>query len=130
MHTLLLTESGEVMSSGYNKNGQLGHANTIDLDQFKAVEAFAAGSKQVRLIACGGEHTCILTKKSWIKDEEALECMSCKTAFTVVNRRHHCRNCMGIFCGKCSNKRMAILRSGSTKPQRVCTSCYEVYTNS
>lgn len=128
MHTCLLTEQNEVWSTGYNKNGQLGQGNTIDLDQFTVIEAFnTSAGKQVRLVACGGQHTCVLTKKSWIKDDEATDCMLCKITFTVVNRRHHCRNCMGIFCGKCSNKKMAILRSGSTKPQRACLTCYADY---
>lgn len=29
----------------------------------------------------------------WIPDSEAPVCMSCKAIFTVVRRRHHCRNC-------------------------------------
>jgi hypothetical protein len=29
----------------------------------------------------------------WIPDDMAPRCMSCEAAFTVVRRRHHCRNC-------------------------------------
>lgn len=33
------------------------------------------------------------TPPSWVPDNEAPVCMSCKAIFTVVRRRHHCRNC-------------------------------------
>lgn len=39
---------------------------------------------------------------AWIPDESAPHCMACQSVFTVVRRRHHCRNCGKIFCGKCS----------------------------
>ena len=29
----------------------------------------------------------------WVPDELAPRCMSCESSFTVVRRRHHCRNC-------------------------------------
>ena len=30
---------------------------------------------------------------AWIPDDQSTMCMSCKTPFTFVRRRHHCRNC-------------------------------------
>lgn len=33
------------------------------------------------------------TPPPWVPDNEAPVCMSCKAIFTVVRRRHHCRNC-------------------------------------
>jgi len=33
------------------------------------------------------------TPPAWVPDNEAPVCMSCKAMFTVVRRRHHCRNC-------------------------------------
>lgn len=33
------------------------------------------------------------TPPPWVPDNEAPICMSCKAIFTVVRRRHHCRNC-------------------------------------
>lgn len=33
------------------------------------------------------------TPPPWVPDNEAPVCMSCKSIFTVVRRRHHCRNC-------------------------------------
>ena len=29
----------------------------------------------------------------WVPDDDAPRCMACGAAFTVLRRRHHCRNC-------------------------------------
>jgi len=53
--------------------------------------------------------------------------------FVLVNlvfftRRHHCRNCGGIFCDECSSKRTRIAQLGYDEPVRVCDICArEVY---
>lgn len=61
----------------------------------------------------------------WVPDAEATCCMHCKkTQFTMIVRRHHCRNCGAVVCGPCSSKKF-LLPQQSSKPQRVCTSCYE-----
>lgn len=122
LHTCLLSEKGNLWSVGYNEHGQLGHGHTLQLDEFKQVAYF--NSKLVKVVACGGEHTAVLSERMWLEDKEAKECMKCKTVFTFTNRKHHCRNCMGIFCGACSSKKFAILKTGSTKPLRVCGPCY------
>jgi WD40 repeat protein len=62
----------------------------------------------------------------WIKDNEVEACSSCKTKFTTLNRRHHCRNCGRIVCGACSPNRMEIVELGHLKPVRVCNDCYEL----
>lgn len=38
----------------------------------------------------------------WIADSEVQFCPICKKQFNVARRRHHCRLCGGIMCGKCS----------------------------
>ena len=38
-------------------------------------------------------------------------------------RRHHCRNCGKVFCGRCSNKEFLIPRL-NPKPVRVCLTCH------
>jgi alpha-tubulin suppressor-like RCC1 family protein len=122
MHTVIRTEEGEVYTTGLNRYGQLGHGNNANLDSFKLVEALKG--KSARSLCCGGENTQVLTARAWVEDKEAKECMSCKQAFTFVIRKHHCRNCGGIFCSTCSAKKIAILKYGLTEPVRVCTSCY------
>lgn len=41
--------------------------------------------------------------------------------FTLTNRRHHCRNCGKVACGKCSSYK-AVLNKGV--PERVCSQCH------
>ena len=51
--------------------------------------------------------------------------MHCKKVqFTLVNRRHHCRKCGVVCCNACSSKRF-LLPAQSSKPLRVCMSCYD-----
>ncbi|GIX73450.1 pleckstrin homology domain-containing family F member 2 [Caerostris darwini] len=64
----------------------------------------------------------------WIPDAEASICMHCrKTQFTVLNRRHHCRKCGAVVCNPCSSKKF-LLPAQSSKPLRVCLSCYDTLT--
>ncbi|GFY45735.1 hepatocyte growth factor-regulated tyrosine kinase substrate [Trichonephila inaurata madagascariensis] len=52
-------------------------------------------------------------------------CHRCRTQFTVVQRKHHCRNCGQIFCHKCSSRSCPIPRFGIEKDVRVCEGCWE-----
>ena len=61
---------------------------------------------------------------AWVKDEDTTQCMACKSEFTFFNRRHHCRNCGGIYCNSCSSKKIAILRLRLKRPVRVCDKCF------
>ncbi|KAK3927305.1 Pleckstrin-like proteiny domain-containing family F member 1-like protein [Frankliniella fusca] len=64
----------------------------------------------------------------WVPDSEAVICMHCqKSQFTVLNRRHHCRKCGAVVCNPCSNKRY-LLPHQSSKPLRVCLTCYDSLT--
>jgi len=41
---------------------------------------------------------------------------------TSLHLQHHCRNCGGIYCFACSEN--ALQLASSSKPVRVCDSCY------
>lgn len=58
----------------------------------------------------------------WI-DSDA--CMICSDLFTVLNRKHHCRACGGVYCGKHSSNRLPLPEFGITIPVRVCDNCYQ-----
>lgn len=60
----------------------------------------------------------------WIPDVEAPQCMSCGANFTVVKRRHHCRNCGKVFCARCSSNSVPLPKYGHVKPVRVCNKCF------
>ncbi len=123
LHSLARSQGGAIWATGCNEYGQLG----ID-DKTKSVNRFThittLKEKNPRAIACGGMHSFVMCPKKWLKDDEVNNCMKCNTLFTFLNRRHHCRNCCGIFCNKCSNKRIAILALKLKTPQRVCEACY------
>lgn len=55
-------------------------------------------------------------------------CLECKTKFSTVTRKHHCRHCGRILCAKCSSQKIAITKFNSTEPVRVCGTCVEVLT--
>merc|ERR1712141_353003 len=47
-----------------------------------------------------------------------------KSRFTPIDRRHHCRRCGLVVCGNCSARKF-LLPHISSKPIRVCDTCYE-----
>ncbi|KAL6054785.1 RUN and FYVE domain-containing protein 2 [Balamuthia mandrillaris] len=126
--SVALTKDGLLFSWGHGANGRLGHGHESDIYVPTVVEAMSR--KKVREIACGGSHCTAMILHGWVPDEESEQCMACKTAFTVIRRRHHCRNCGGIFCGSCSNKKYALLKAGFTGTVRVCDKCYTSLSSS
>ncbi|XP_046340087.2 lateral signaling target protein 2 homolog [Haliotis rufescens] len=60
----------------------------------------------------------------WVPDEVSPLCMACRIPFTFVRRRHHCRNCGKIFCGRCSSNSVPLPHYGHAKPVRVCNRCF------
>jgi len=60
----------------------------------------------------------------WTPDEEVIECALCKKRFNIVNRRHHCRKCGSVVCGKCSEQRMFLESSRTGSLKRVCDKCF------
>ncbi|XP_015435723.1 PREDICTED: lateral signaling target protein 2 homolog [Dufourea novaeangliae] len=67
---------------------------------------------------------CVERAPAWVPDNDAPRCMACQAGFTVVRRRHHCRNCGKVFCGRCSSNNVPLPRFGHTKPVRVCNRCF------
>ncbi|XP_051996038.1 hepatocyte growth factor-regulated tyrosine kinase substrate-like isoform X1 [Xyrauchen texanus] len=57
---------------------------------------------------------------------DAEECHRCRVLFGVMTRKHHCRACGQIFCGKCSSKYSTIPKFGIEKEVRVCEPCFEL----
>ncbi|KAJ3006520.1 Pleckstrin y domain-containing F member 2 [Thoreauomyces humboldtii] len=53
----------------------------------------------------------------WIPDHEATTCMICQeTKFSVITRKHHCRQCGRVICWKCSRMDASV---------RLCTDCHD-----
>ncbi|TPX49379.1 hypothetical protein SeMB42_g02620 [Synchytrium endobioticum] len=50
----------------------------------------------------------IRSREFWMEDAKAFRCYSCNLPFSLVRRKHHCRICGQIFCGKCATVQSAI----------------------
>jgi alpha-tubulin suppressor-like RCC1 family protein len=126
-HTMVMVEESHtvmVYAFGSGKHGELG----IDKaeDRTKPTKIDFLQDKHVRSISCGAMHSGCVCSHQWVPDKDVTNCMACKTSFTVTRRRHHCRNCGGIFCNSCSSARIQLLRYGNLKQVRVCSDCYDV----
>ncbi|KAJ7076246.1 FYVE zinc finger-domain-containing protein [Mycena belliarum] len=79
----------------------------------------------------------LLPKHLWKADFHASHCENfyCGVPFSVFERRHHCRNCGGIFCRSCSSRtahlldatHLAFLHPLATPivAVRVCNDCFD-----
>ena len=63
----------------------------------------------------------------WKPDASASHCEGCHAEFGLARRRHHCRCCGGVFCGKCSDRTAPVPTrpEAGSGPQRVCETCFE-----
>jgi alpha-tubulin suppressor-like RCC1 family protein len=133
-HTAALTLSSEkdadddsnveLYTWGNNTYGQLGVGQLAESYVNTPTLVTYLSSKNTRSVHCGAFHTFATVAAMWINDEEATQCMACKSSFTTFNRRHHCRHCGGVYCSKCSSKKIPLLKFGLVEPQRVCDKCY------
>lgn len=51
-------------------------------------------------------------------------CHVCACGFTLVKRRHHCRNCGQSVCSQHSTNRVSLPKFALSEPQRVCDQCF------
>ncbi|XP_053169475.1 FYVE, RhoGEF and PH domain-containing protein 2 isoform X2 [Hemicordylus capensis] len=60
----------------------------------------------------------------WVRDKLVTMCMRCKEPFSVITRRrHHCRACGYVVCGRCSEYKVE-LQYDKNGLKRVCMECY------
>ena len=51
--------------------------------------------------------------QEWKDSAKVNNCAQCAKAFTLIERKHHCRECGGVYCGSCSAYKVVI--SGKLK---------------
>lgn len=57
---------------------------------------------------------------SWMPDKDVTHCCQCRRKFTATTRRHHCRICAKVFCGKCTSHSLKVAGDNV----RVCDLCF------
>jgi hypothetical protein len=59
---------------------------------------------------------------AWQRDSEAAACPLCWRLFSLFFRRHHCRACLRVVCGDCSEQRLSVAAEAH-ELVRVCDAC-------
>ncbi|XP_011877931.1 PREDICTED: lateral signaling target protein 2 homolog [Vollenhovia emeryi] len=99
------------------------HERQESLPEYEDVDETAVINDRISPVTERGEE-CVERAPTWVPDNDAPRCMACQAGFTVVRRRHHCRNCGKVFCGRCSSNNVPLPHFGHTKPVRVCNRCF------
>lgn len=56
-------------------------------------------------------------------------CHRCRVQFSLVVRKHHCRACGQVFCGKCTPRSCTLPKFGIEKEVRVCEDCFDKHNS-
>lgn len=67
------------------------------------------------------------SSRQWEPDSAAKRCRGCSVKFSLLTRRHHCRNCGKVFCSNCTTQSSAI-EGIYNERVRVCDSCFSKLT--
>jgi hypothetical protein len=69
-------------------------------------------------------------RPDWLPDSSSSACLTCQRSFTFTRRRHHCRSCGLIYCGKCCRQRVLLPHLGYQSKQLVCDRCVNSFYSS
>ncbi|KAI8643957.1 hypothetical protein BD408DRAFT_137123 [Parasitella parasitica] len=56
------------------------------------------------------------------REDKCKECMTCRKAFSVLERKNHCKTCGGLFCSNCMSNAALVCPDKSAK---FCKPCYK-----
>ncbi|KAE8305864.1 FYVE zinc finger domain-containing protein [Giardia duodenalis] len=112
------------MDVGGYSQGPVGGPQTIEpIEEVKRVRFHMTNGYEFSL-SIAIPHKTLVPRTEWIQDKDVNNCQGCDTAFTLLNRRHHCRRCGRIFCNACCIKPIDILSDTGT--DRLCKLCKAV----
>ena len=72
-----------------------------------------------------------VSRTFWMPDHSCRVCYECDSQFTIFNRRHHCRLCGRVFCGRCTSNSVPISsdeagdETGELERIRACNYCFK-----
>jgi hypothetical protein len=92
------------------------------LDAALAAESTAIAKCSLRELA--GPLQTVSEKQLKQLEKDAKVCAQCSVKFGVTTRKHHCRQCHGVFCDGCSGSKFQV----GGKPSRVCDTCFALLT--
>jgi len=112
------------------QRGGLGEAGEESPELERKPFANAAPALEPRTNGGGAEsngHPSQRYEALWIPDNKATTCLmeGCGTKFSVLKRKHHCRQCGWLICGRCVGR--APVKIKKYESCKVCPACfYEV----
>jgi len=122
------TQNGDATTPGHPGNGGVYHGGFNGSDG--VTSDLVNGGAQSTASDASSSWEAVDEKESkptlWVPDHAAQTCASCHTAFWFGRRKHHCRNCGGVFCSECSDNLAPIPMEQLYHPVRICNSCYRV----
>jgi len=68
-------------------------------------------------------------RDNWMPDHMATKCGYCNKQFSMLIRKHHCRNCGQIFCNDCTSYRSKVSGQKEKESVRVCSVCNQDIAN-
>jgi len=94
----------------------------VNSNDISSLDDLPFGDQQARTQIQRKMLAAIPAPPAWLPDSASTHCQMCKSQFTTKNRRHHCRNCGRLVCGKCSPNKKPITK-WNLKSSRVCFMC-------
>lgn len=77
-----------------------------------------------------------VSRAFWMPDHICRVCYECDSQFTVFNRRHHCRLCGRVFCGRCTANSVSVSSDEAScgreegEKIRACNFCFKQWEQS
>ena len=105
------------------KSFECGLAKIVDCQSwFNALKTGIEKARRADNLPANYEDTLELSPM-WGANTQA--CEICRRNFTILVRRHHCRNCGKCVCNTCAFEKVRMDQVDESKLQRVCNPCAE-----